>query len=126
MEKTTLRLLRENLRIERYISLEAIADTKTANEWLHDLNIRDAEDRESQKSKLRKWFTSLRPVNNWIWCRGNKVNVSQQCNDEVRGNLAQYLRLYGGKHKVEVAKIGSTFNLPDYTSINELEQKGTK
>ena len=80
--------------------------------------------RESRLSyRLKKWFVGLRPVNNWIWRRGNKESkhyfpefrrvsycISDTCKICLdRGKCDDYFRDEGAKL------------IPDYPSISELD-----
>jgi hypothetical protein len=79
--------------------------------------------RESRISyRLKKWFIGLRPVNNWLWRRGNKEERSYEPFDHVSEcirsvcteNCSVAMRCMDHVFKKNTAI------LPDYPSIREL------
>ena len=81
-------------------------EIKTDKAYL--VEIYDREYAHSRLSyRLKKWFLSLRPVNNWLWRRGCRTPrlhpwMTEDC-----------IHYYQNPFAI----------LPDYPSIRELEQK---
>lgn len=87
--------------------------------------------RESRLSyRLKKWFTGLRPVNNWLWRRDNCVNSGRigghnywheidfaRVGDPETVSARGWASMFGERKCMVTLKKPYTMALPDYTSI---------
>jgi hypothetical protein len=82
-------------------------------------NVRQAKKkRESRLSyRLKKWFLSLRPVNNYLWRRGNKKLYDNHAFNYALKAIT--LGFYSGYFR-DGMEAQNTAILPDYPSIREL------
>ena len=78
--------------------------------------------RESRLSyRLKRWFLSLRVVNNWRWRRGCEVPKKSG----YEANCKVWCWAVEMTAKIHLGS-AATFELPDYPSIKALEQREVK
>ena len=93
-------------------------------------HVRDMYDKTVRESKwhykLKRWFLSLRFINNWLWRRGNKKRIyyclKNECTRDSLGRTDCVSCNWRGYCR-DVYPEQNTYLLPDYPSIRELSNE---
>jgi hypothetical protein len=139
-KKTTNEMMVTTLKHVVVIS-KSIGETLTPNEiTIHHNAVAMEKAHEKVSYRLKKWFLSLRWVNNYLWRRANSLNTGemrgrQECwhsweTQKVGEPEAVFSRipphnLFSWVSKVVTFRKPYTMIFPDYSSIRELPTKET-